>query len=160
MQVYIHSQGLRYGPFTPAQINESIRRGEISPASTMAWYEGCDGWVPLGRVPGVEATEPAMFSASLSPANQGDATGGLIPYKNPYALFSYYLGIFGLIPCAGVILAIFAVVLGILGLKERKKNPIVRGTAHAWVGIILGGLSILVHLLVFLLLSLAALSSP
>ena len=37
---------------------------------------------------------------------QGDATGGVIPYKNGPALAAYYLGIFSLIPCGGLLLAI------------------------------------------------------
>ena len=49
----------------------------------------------------------------------GDATGGLIPYKNPQALTAYYLGIFGLFPAIGLLLAIPAVILGILGLKAE-----------------------------------------
>jgi hypothetical protein len=58
---------------------------------------------------------------------EGDATGGLIPYKNPPALVAYYLGLFGLIPALGFILALAAVPLGIYGLKQRKQRPIIRG---------------------------------
>ena len=67
---------------------------------------------------------------------QGDATGGLIPYKNKCALIGYYLGVFSfIIPVVG---GIASVVLGILGLRAKKKNPAVRGTAHAIVAIVLG----------------------
>ena len=45
---------------------------------------------------------------------QGDATGGVIPYKNGQALAAYYLGIFSM-------------------------NPSV-GSVHAWIGIIMGGI--------------------
>ena len=31
---------------------------------------------------------------------EGDATGGVIPYKNVPALVAYYLGVFSLIPWA------------------------------------------------------------
>jgi hypothetical protein len=77
---------------------------------------------------------------------QGDATGGIIPYKNPHALTAYYLGVFSVIPLLGFILGGFAFGLGISGLRRRKKNPIIRGSLHAWVGIICGGMSLLVHL--------------
>jgi hypothetical protein len=71
---------------------------------------------------------------------EGDATGGLIPYKNPSALIGYYLTIFSLIPCIGLFVAIPAVVLGIIGLRKRKKEPVVKGSAHAWIAIVLGSL--------------------
>ncbi len=79
---------------------------------------------------------------------QGDATGGVIPYKNPHALTAYYLGIFSIIPVLGFVLGCIALPLGISGLKARKKNPAIRGSVHAWIGILGGGLSIIAHLLI------------
>ena len=98
----------------------------------------------------------------------------LIPYKNPQALIAYYLGVFALIPGAftialcvlrtpqeliagdlgmlalvpglGGLLAVIAIVLGILGLGYRSKNPTAGGTGHAWAGIVLGTLVLFVHL--------------
>jgi hypothetical protein len=66
-----------------------------------------------------------------SSSGQGDATGGVIPYKNPHALIAYYLGIFSLLPVVGL-------PLGISGLTRRKRNPIIKGSAHAIIGIVLG----------------------
>ena len=76
----------------------------------------------------------------------GDATGGIIPYKNPHALTAYYLGVFSIIPLIGFFLGAVAVGLGISGLRQRKKRPIIRGAVHAWIGIIGRGLSVLAHL--------------
>lgn len=56
----------------------------------------------------------------------GDGTGGLIPYKNPPALAAYYLGI--------------------MGLRKRAQNPVVKGSVHAWIGIVLGFLATLMNL--------------
>ena len=81
-------------------------------------------------------------------AEQGDATGGVIPYKNPQALVGYYLGIFGMFPCIGLPLSIAAFVLGIRGLSAAKKNPIVKGRVHAWIGIVLGGIATLYNTLI------------
>ena len=75
-----------------------------------------------------------------NPSSETDATGGLIPYKNPHALIAYYLGLFSLFPCLGLLLAIPALILGIMGLKRYKANPIIRGSVHAWIGIVMGGL--------------------
>lgn len=69
---------------------------------------------------------------------EGDATGGLIPYKNPMALTAYYLSIASLIPCL-FFLGLVSVILGIMGLKRAKQTPAIKGQVHAWIGIILGG---------------------
>ncbi len=79
-----------------------------------------------------------------SAPTEGDATGGIIPYKNLPALSAYYLGLFSLLPCLGLFLAIPALVLGIMGLKKRKQNPAVKGSVHAWIGIVMGGMFTLV----------------
>jgi len=76
--------------------------------------------------------------------SEGDATGGVIPYKNPPALIAYYLGLFSLLPCIGLFLGIPALILGIIGLRKRAANPAVKGSAHAWIGIVMGGLMTLV----------------
>lgn len=75
-----------------------------------------------------------------SGSGEGDATGGLIPYKNPKALIAYYLGIGSLLIFP---LGFVSIVLGFMGLADRKRNPVIKGSAHAWIGIVLGGLSIL-----------------
>ncbi len=66
---------------------------------------------------------------------EGDATGGIIPYKNPKALLAYYLGLFSLFPLLGLPLGIAAFTLGILGLKDKKRNPVIKGSVHAGIGI-------------------------
>ncbi len=77
------------------------------------------------------------------PRNEGDATGGLIPYKNPHALIAYYLGIVALLPLIGLPFGIASVILGVMGLSRRKKNPIIKGSVHAWIGIVFGVFSML-----------------
>lgn len=83
---------------------------------------------------------------------QGDATGGLIPYKNPCALVAYYLGLFSLFPLLGFFLAVPALILGVIGLRKRKLQPEIKGAAHAWIGIVMGGLFTLIWGAVFALI--------
>lgn len=90
-----------------------------------------------GHAASAPPTVPGPLSRGVS-AEQGDATGGLIPYKNVPALMAYYCGVFSIIPFFPIGIAAF--VLGIKGLKRRKRNPAIRGAAHAWIGIIIGGL--------------------
>jgi hypothetical protein len=79
---------------------------------------------------------------------RGDATGGLIPYKNGAALAAYYCGVFGLIPCFFLlgIFGIVPIILGFYGLKHARAYPEARGQAHAITGIVLGSIQILVFL--------------
>lgn len=89
---------------------------------------------------------PGQFPGSNYPPPQGghDSTGGVIPYNNPYALIAYYLGIFGLLCCITPLpLGLVPVVLGVIGLQKRAQNPAIKGSVHAWIGIVLGGISAL-----------------
>jgi hypothetical protein len=91
-----------------------------------------------------QSSSPYATPLEAMPANsakdKGDATGGLIPYKNPSALLAYYLGLFSLFPVLGFFLAVPALILGIKGLKKRRADPAVKGAVHAWIGIVMGGL--------------------
>jgi hypothetical protein len=69
------------------------------------------------------------------PVAEGDATGGVIPYKNPKALIAYYLGILSGLPLIGLPFGIAAFILGFLGLRDRQKNPAIKGSVHAGIGI-------------------------
>ncbi len=84
--------------------------------------------------------------------NEGDATGGLIPYKNAPALIAYYISILSLIPILGIPFGITAFILGIIGLKKRAANPVIKGAAHAWIGIILGGGTTLLYIVALILI--------
>lgn len=95
-----------------------------------------------------DSPQAADYQSSPPPKThgheEGDATGGVIPYKNMPALLAYYLGLASLLPCVGILFGIPAFVLGILGLRKRAQNPAVKGSVHAWIGIVLGGLMTLI----------------
>ena len=86
-----------------------------------------------------DAQDLAQAQPAIDPSLEGDGTGGVIPYKNPQALIAYYLGIASGLPFIGLPLGIAALVLGFRGLKARKKNPIIKGSIHAGIGIGCGG---------------------
>ncbi|MEQ1824742.1 MAG: DUF4190 domain-containing protein [Pirellula sp.] len=86
------------------------------------------------------SSQPPVFPAQGNPSdNQGDATGGVIPYKNPKALIAYYLGILSGLPMIGLPIGIAAFVLGIMGLRDRRRNPAIKGSVHAGIGVGCGG---------------------
>lgn len=86
---------------------------------------------------------------------EGDVTGGVIPYKNPPALISYYMGIASLLFC---FLGIPAVILGIMGLNKYKETPQVKGVVHAWIGIVFGVMTTLGMLALIVLVIMASLA--
>ncbi|MCI0359810.1 MAG: hypothetical protein L0211_15140 [Planctomycetaceae bacterium] len=100
-----------------------------------------------------------QYPQQYPPPPQGDATSVVIPYKNVPALLAYYLGILSLVCCfVGVPFGIVPLVLGIVGLQRRAANPAIHGTAHAWIGIVLGGLNILASAGLIVLFVIAALT--
>ncbi len=84
-------------------------------------------------------TLPKRHPDDPNPPPEGDSTGGIIPYKNPCALIAYYCGLFALFPFLGLFLGIAGFVLGIMGLRHRARHPETKGSVHAWIGIIMGG---------------------
>jgi hypothetical protein len=72
-----------------------------------------------------------------------DVVETFIPYKNPLALIAYYVGVFAVIPCVGLLLGPAALVLGIMGIRYRNKHPTAGGLGHAITGVVLGSLTTL-----------------
>jgi len=92
-----------------------------------------------------EAPRPRKIARNIRRDPTEEAVSTIIPYKNVRALTAYYLGVFSLIPCAGLLLGPAAFVLGILGLRYLKVNPTAKGTGHAIAGIVLGSLTTLAN---------------
>jgi predicted RNA-binding Zn-ribbon protein involved in translation (DUF1610 family) len=89
----------------------------------------------------------AILHASPTPAVRvEDPLLALVPYKNAAAVWAYYLGVFALIPCFGILLAIAAIIAGVMGLGNATKHPEAKGKVHAWVGIILGMMVLFGHI--------------
>ena len=65
--------------------------------------------------------------------------------KNVPALWSYYLGVATLLCC--FFTGIPALVLGIIALRRARQHPEQRGALHAWFGIVVGGLSVILPLI-------------
>jgi hypothetical protein len=81
-----------------------------------------------------------------------DLVEKLVPFKNAPSLVGYYLGIFSLIPCFGLLLGPAAVVFGVLGLRQSRRLPGNVGKAHAWVALICGGIASIVNIGAFALM--------
>ena len=84
--------------------------------------------------------------STQAPLNLDDGPiAQIIPTKNIHALIAYYLGVFSLIPCFALLLGPAAAITGILGLRAIGRQPGLPGRVHAWIGIVLGGLTFLLN---------------
>src|ERR1019366_682865 len=93
---------------------------------------------PPGFAPPPVSDEPTM-------------TERMIPLKNPKALIAYYSAVFSLVPCFTPLLGPLAIILGILGLNECKRNSHLPGKGHAITGIVLGGITTCIMLVIILI---------
>ena len=141
------SDSREFGPAAMDLVIRWAQEGRIPPDATLVTSESGDAR-SVRDVPELAAVIPATPPTSPPPTSsavpvpsafaQDAPLSGVIPYRNPAALVGYYLGVFSLIPILGTLLAIPAIILGIVGLVKRHHEPRRRGMAHAWLAIILG----------------------
>ena len=135
----IGADGAEYGPISLEQLRKWITDGRVN-RQTSVKSEADKDWRPLNSIPELAGE---FAPPLISPAPQAKGNSGInvvIPYRNPCALIAYYLGVFSAIPCVGIVLGLTAFVLGICGLRIRRRNPAAGGVVHAWIGIVAGGL--------------------
>lgn len=117
--------------------------------------------VTAGPTPVMAAYPRASYEPGFGQASGPSVAERIIPTKNPKALISYYCGVFSLVPCfTSPILGIVAIVLGMLGLKECKRDPNLPGKGHAITGIVLGGIMTLLSLVGICFFVFALLNQP
>ncbi len=98
--------------------------------------------------------KPLPVLSQIPSPSDDSVVSTIIPYKNPYALIAYYLGVFSLIPCLGILLGITAFILGIKGLSYAREHPEAKGRVHALVGVWVGGIFGFGYLILTILLML------
>ena len=132
MQYFIHHNDQQIGPFTEAEVKAKLASGEITPQDHV-WWEGQQGWTPLGQTPLAGTATPAVPVTPVAPV------GAVAPVRegttSSLALWSLICGCVGLL-CGFA--SIPAIILGHMGLSETKKNPALKGRGMALAGTILG----------------------
>ncbi len=158
--------GTAYGPADIGVLKTWAAQGRV-PADARLEPQGGGADSRAGDHPelaGAINAPPSMPGPYAPKEPESDATGGLIPYKNPAALASYYVaigsGLAMLVPAIGPVCSIIAIVLGAKGLGAYKREPARRGVVHAWIGVIGGVLTLLFGLMVTGLIVAGILSTP
>jgi len=145
------SDGRGFGPADVGVIRAWAAQGRV-PADAKLEPTGGGEAIVAGEHPELAGAinAPPTVAGAVVYDTGTDATGGLIPYRNPKALVGYYVGIASLLGVVlwgvGILISVPALVLGILGLRARKRDPRVRGAGHAWTAIIIGAIMTLGHL--------------
>lgn len=137
--------GSEFGPGSITLMRQWAAEGRVPRSASLVSRDGTPP-VPVMDQPELrEVFEGKITAAQLPPVRDDNVLASILPYRNMPALWGYYLGIFALIPGAGLLLGPAALGLGVVGVRLAKKRPGTRGTAHAWVAILLGGLASLLN---------------
>ncbi len=82
-------------------------------------------------------TDSASPYASVATTAKTDPLRMVLPIgRSGWAIVAGYLGLFSVL----FVFAPFALLAGVLGLREIKRKPELMGTGRAWFGIVMGGL--------------------
>jgi hypothetical protein len=146
-----------FGPADAALLARWAGEGRV-PQDAM--IESLDGAPPVraGDHPAIRAAvaaPPTVAGELMSPPVTDGPLSTLIPYRNGAALAAYYTGVFSLIPLLALLLGPLAIVLGVLGLRFAARQPMAHGRVHAWVGIIVGTITLLANLAVIVIAAVA-----
>jgi hypothetical protein len=149
MSWFYASSGVQKGPVSEEALRSLAASGQLAPTD-LVWRDGMPSWQPASSIPGL--LPPGLAAPPPLPASQpaapyyppprpsisdDSAMRWVLPVgRSGWAIAAGYLGIFSLLG----IFAPFAVITGILGLREIKQNPRLGGRGRAIFGIVMGGI--------------------
>lgn len=79
MEIQISINDETSGPYTLEQVQEMLANGDIT-AEAYAWYEGCEDWITIAQIPGIDETgeeEVATEEADSTEVIEEEAEGDL-----------------------------------------------------------------------------------
>ena len=127
----VRSSAQQFGPFSLAAVQQYALEKRFQPTD-IAWRPGMAAWEPLRAI-----LERHGVKLPADPESTDSSMEWLIPInRSPLAILAPYLGLFSVL----LIPAPFAVIVGILALRDLKKNPTRKGAGRAWFGIIAGAI--------------------
>ncbi len=157
------SGGTSVGPLGDAEFRELVARGRVRP-ETAVWSAGLGAWRRAQTVyelvealragSGARAKAPPTVRGQVvvRPLGVGPVTGMgsatppgvvvrlLAPVgRSSLAIAAGYLGLLSVL----IVFAPFAIVLGVLALRELGRRPELSGRGRAWFGIVMGSAAML-----------------
>ena len=157
----ISRSGQPVGAFELAQLRQMYTSGVLLPTDHV-WTEGMPEWQTLAglfpsmsppvlppRAPGVVPAQSAVPPAQSAAPNAVLAL--VVPIGlSGWAILAGYLGLFSVL----ILPAPFAILCGVLALKDIRQNPHKLGLVRAWFGIIAGSFCLLFIVGVFIIAAL------
>ena len=129
------------GPARVTDLLSSTDSAASSPGSPPpGWYPDPWGASPHRYWDGAAwtgHTDSATAYASVATTAKQDPLRMILPIgRSAWAIAAGYLGLFSVL----FVFAPFALIAGVLGLREIKRKPDLMGAGRAWFGVIMGAL--------------------
>jgi len=139
MSWYYAKGGQRVGPLTLEEFVAAAQSGALLPTDQI-WTEGMPCWLPADTVADLFSTESPhpLLRPLIEPPKEPDAvTRMIMPVgRSGWAIAAGYLGLISVL----FFPAPFALVIGIVAVRDIKKHPNLHGMGRAIFGIVMGGL--------------------
>ncbi len=123
--IHIARNGKQEGPYTLDQINALLASGKLK-LDDSSWWEGCEGWVPVSRIPGLvtpgnAASMQSVYAAPgsvITPVSQGAVSAEAVQALRQTRPWVLLISVTGLIfTCLGFLGALVFVVAGLAGFS-------------------------------------------
>lgn len=145
MEWHVRIDGRELGPVSQEEVLSWASAGRLK-ATDPVWRAGMPQWIPAGQAPELARALPVALPAPV-PVGDDAMMRALLPVgRSGWAIAAGYLGLFSLL----VLPAPFALLCGILAVRDIRRDPKKHGMGRAVFGIVLGGLGTAV--LAFILL--------
>jgi hypothetical protein len=154
MSWYYAKGAKRVGPLTLEEFVAAAQTGALLPTDQI-WTEGMPCWLPADTVPDLfsaETPHPLLKPVVEPPKDPDPLTRMIIPVgRSGWAIAAGYLGLISVL----IFPAPFALVIGIVAVRDIGKHPHRHGMGRAIFGIVMGSLGTAVLALSLLGLMLA-----
>lgn len=131
--------GQKLGPLSDQDLLSWARAGRLRP-SDLVWQDGMPEWLPASQVPQLSEVLSRVVAPAAARIGDDPVMRALLPVgRSGWAIAAGYLGLFSLL----VVPAPFALVCGLLAVRDIRRNPNKHGMGRAVFGIVLGGLGTL-----------------
>jgi hypothetical protein len=96
MKIHISKNGQNIGQFELSEVNRMLQSGQIS-SNDLAWQEGMANWIPVGTMPGLNASVPPIPGSNPPPLRHGSIAAAPTSIPN-YLVQSILVTLFCCLP--------------------------------------------------------------
>jgi GYF domain 2/Domain of unknown function (DUF4190) len=147
---YYNENGKPTGPVTLADLRQLFTAGRVN-AGTLVWHQTLVQWTPAGQVPELLPPTPPPIMPMATPPNFQSPFNSVFPpptssSHHGMAVTAFVLSLVGLcIPCAGFLVAIPGLILGIIALSGMSRTHNRDGHGLALAAVIIAAIACLCH---------------